>query len=62
MNIDFDKESKNYLLIMDNMINIYKKSFGLKSVIISLSLTTALRPWLINSLKYRALALNHLII
>jgi len=43
--IDLDKYTKD-------------KNFGLKSINDSLSLTTALRPWLINNLKYRALALN----
>ena len=44
------------------MINIVlfarKINFGLKSIIISLSITKALRPWLFNDPKYWALALK----
>jgi hypothetical protein len=42
---DFDLNNKN-------------KNYGLKSIIVSLSLTPNLSPGLINNLKHRALALN----
>jgi hypothetical protein len=42
------------------VIELFKnnKNYGLKSINGSLSITTALRPWLLNDLKPGALALN----
>jgi hypothetical protein len=37
-------------------------NFGLKSVIFSITITTALRPWLLNNLIHRVLALNSYIL
>jgi hypothetical protein len=41
---------------------IKDKDYGLKSINNSLSITTALRPWLLDDLKSRALALNFTLI
>ena len=54
-------KARNYLPMSDIRVYIRNKNFGLKSINGSLSITTALRPWLLNDLNTRALALILLI-
>jgi hypothetical protein len=46
------------VLIIDSYKYNRDKNFGLKSINSSLSITTALRPWLLYDLESGALALN----